>query len=181
MEVTRQEPSRAELARLMTSLLQEANDDEADQICRELVEYWVRHSFFEKKDGAASQSQYASSGLILSPELAATCAFGWLRTRRYLLALNQVVSDLLKDRTIGMPLRVLYPGCGPYGILALPLLAIFSSKQLQVHVIDYLTADTLTDEILGEKLNVPQDIDNAYQSFLFTEIILCKGLTSSPR
>ncbi|WP_067209195.1 class I SAM-dependent methyltransferase [Marinomonas aquimarina] len=290
MEVTRKKASQAELASLMTSLLQVANDGEADQICRGLVEYWVMHSLFEKKDGVANQSQYASSGLILSPELAATCAFGWLRTRRYLLALNQVVSELLKDRTNGMPIRVLYPGCGPYGILALPLLTLFSPEQLQVHVIDYhetsidsvkqlanvfgfsnriqctvgdaldyrvqedtkpdvivselllaglekeghvainehllrqapnailipeqinlslyfadpqiefakktarehrcyvgrafsmnreslLAADTLTDEISGETLNVPQGLDNAYQSFLFTKIILCQGIT----
>lgn len=97
MEVTRKKASQAELASLMTSLLQEeTNDDEADQICRELVEYWVRH---------------------------------------YLKRVSSMNRESL------------------------------------------LAADTLTDEMPGEKLNVPQDIDNSYQSFLFTEIILCKGIT----
>lgn len=124
-----------QLAKLVLSLLSEGESKEADQVCYELVTYWSRYACltFDVKEDI----HFARSGLIISPQSAANCALGLVRTRRYLAAMYRVVADLLEQKVDQQPVRVLYPGCGPYGILALPLLALFSSDQLRIDVVDF--------------------------------------------
>lgn len=127
-------PNKRVFVDLFHLMLAEKDDERADQICLELVQYWRDLAGFETSHEAF---QYAKSGLILSPNMAGNCAFGLTRTRRYLTAVYQRVSALLRGQPDNLPVRVLYPGCGPYGILVLPLLVLFSAKQLIVDVIDF--------------------------------------------
>lgn len=130
-------PNKRVLVDLIHLMLEEKNDERADQICLELVQYWIGLAGLEENHEVP---RYSQSGLVLSPDMAGNCAFGLTRTRRYLTAVYQSVSTLLRDQSDNLPVRVLYPGCGPYGILVLPLLVLFSAKQLIVDVIDYHAA-----------------------------------------
>lgn len=124
-----------QLAKLVSSLLAAGEGTEADRVCSDLVSYWSSYSSVEL--GLQDGDLFDKSGLIISPQSAANCALGSLRTRRYLTAVHRVVMDLLEQKVAKQPVRVLYPGCGPYGILALPLLALFSSDQLRIDVVDF--------------------------------------------
>ncbi|MFZ4875352.1 hypothetical protein ACL9RI_09720 [Janthinobacterium sp. Mn2066] len=73
------------------------------------------------------------SGSAISPVQAALCAREPLRSAAFIQGLAQAVTQRLRD---DRPVRVLYAGCGPYALLALPLMALFSPRQLQFSIIE---------------------------------------------
>lgn len=104
---------------------------EAQQL-RRLVE---RHSSL-LIDGTQHMTEGESilpSGSAISPVQAALCAREPLRSAAFIQGLAQAVSERLHDER---PVRVLYAGCGPYALLALPLMALFSPRQLQFSMIE---------------------------------------------
>jgi hypothetical protein len=62
-------------------------------------------------------------GLAVSPTHAALCLREWRRTSAFLRGLAQAIEEA---RQPARPVRVLYAGCGPYALLALPLMTVFS-------------------------------------------------------
>lgn len=73
------------------------------------------------------------SGLAISPTTAAMCARELLRTSTFIRGLGAAIQDSLgADR----PVRVLYAGCGPYALLALPLMTLFSREQAVFTLLD---------------------------------------------
>jgi hypothetical protein len=81
-------------------------------------------------DDAFSLTPY---GKALSPVSAAQCAEDIERSRVFMLAVHQAITDRLNK---GQPVRVLYAGTGPLGWLILPTLQSFNSEQLQVTALD---------------------------------------------
>ncbi|MBS1188767.1 MAG: hypothetical protein H6R10_559 [Rhodocyclaceae bacterium] len=73
------------------------------------------------------------SGLAISPTLAAMCLRELFRTPAFIRGLHEAVSDALRP---GRPVRVLYAGCGPYALLALPLMTAFSREQVTFTLLD---------------------------------------------
>lgn len=72
-------------------------------------------------------------GLAISPVAAAMCARELFRTTAFIRGLGQAVDESLRpDR----PVRVLYAGCGPYALLALPLMAAFPAGQVVFTLLD---------------------------------------------
>ena len=57
------------------------------------------------------------SGMAVSPLTAAFCAREVFRTAAFIKGLGEAVQDAARD---DRPVRVLYAGCGPYALLALP-------------------------------------------------------------
>ena len=73
------------------------------------------------------------NGSAISPVQAALCAREPLRSAAFIQGLALAVTQRLhEDR----PVRVLYAGCGPYALLALPLMALFSPHQLHFSIIE---------------------------------------------
>lgn len=72
-------------------------------------------------------------GKALSPVSAAQCAEDIERSRVFMLAVHQAITDRLGK---AQPVRVLYAGTGPLGWLILPTLQAFSSEQVQVTALD---------------------------------------------
>ena len=73
------------------------------------------------------------SGLAISPIKAAMCARECFRTIVFIKGLGAAIEAA---RQTGRPTRVLYAGCGPFASLALPLMSVFSSKQVMFTLID---------------------------------------------
>ena len=74
-------------------------------------------------------------GLAISPTLAGRCADDLARTAVFLRGLHRAIDDarsLRPDR----PVRVLYAGCGPYALLAVPLMALAEPTALRVTLLD---------------------------------------------
>ncbi len=93
-----------------------------------LSDFRVDHS----RDIATGESRL-ESGLAISPFLAAMCIRELFRTLAFIRGLAEAISDAMCP---GRPVRVLYAGCGPYALLAVPLMTVFSHKQAAFTLLD---------------------------------------------
>lgn len=73
------------------------------------------------------------SGMAVSPLMAAFCAREVLRSAAFIKGAGAAVQDAAHE---DCPVRVLYAGCGPFALLALPLMAAFSAQQVVFTLID---------------------------------------------
>lgn len=74
-----------------------------------------------------------ASGLAISPTLAAMCIRELFRTAAFIRGLGNAIRDA---RHPHRPVRVLYAGCGPYALLALPLMTVFRKEQALFTLLD---------------------------------------------
>lgn len=82
---------------------------------------------------------FLPSGWAISPVQAALCAREPYRTAAFIQGLALAVQERLQaDR----PVRVLYAGCGPFALLAMPLMALFTPSQVQFCILE-VHAETL--------------------------------------
>lgn len=102
------------------------------QALRDLFERQTHFRIDQDRDIATGQTRLAS-GLAISPTLAAMCARELFRTLAFIRGLAEAINDASPpDR----PVRVLYAGCGPYALLALPLMTVFSKEQVTFTLMD---------------------------------------------
>lgn len=73
------------------------------------------------------------SGMAVSPLMAAFCAREVLRSAAFIKGAGAAVQDAARE---DRPVRVLYAGCGPFALLALPLMAVFSERQALFTLLD---------------------------------------------
>lgn len=76
-----------------------------------------------------------NQGLAVSPTMAAMCVEDYARTVVFLRGVYQAIK-VAEAKTPSLPVRVLYVGCGPYGTLAVPLMALLSSQCCQFVFLD---------------------------------------------
>lgn len=102
------------------------------QALRELLEQQTNFHIDASRDIGDGETRLAS-GLAISPTLAAMCLREQFRTTAFIRGLHAAITDALRrDR----PVRVLYAGCGPYALLALPLMTVFSPAQVRFTLLD---------------------------------------------
>jgi len=76
-----------------------------------------------------------ASGVALSPEAAAACTRDGLRTAILLRGLRDAIGEA-GLRFPGETIEVIYAGTGPFAVLALPLMTIFSPSDIRFTLID---------------------------------------------
>jgi hypothetical protein len=76
-----------------------------------------------------------SSGLAISPVKAALCSREISRTAAFIKGLATAIRDLATSHR-PVPLRILYAGCGPYALLVLPVMSLFSSDTFRCTLMD---------------------------------------------
>jgi len=86
------------------------------------------------EDIARGETQ-TSHGLALSPTMAAMCMDDYVRTIEFVRGAHAAIIDLRKQFP-ARSLRFLYAGCGPNAILALPLMAMFPSDEVNFTLLD---------------------------------------------
>ena len=104
-------------------------------VAEALRDMFERRAHFRADDGrdlGAGQTRL-DSGLAISPSLAAMCLRELARTLAFIRGLHGAIEDALIP---GRPVRVLYAGCGPYALLAVPLMTIFPSGQVKFALLD---------------------------------------------
>ena len=81
------------------------------------------------------QNTDLSSGVAISPGMAAFCSIDIKRTQVFL---RGVLAGLKHQLSVveERPLQVVYAGTGPYALLVLPLLSFFESHQLKITFLD---------------------------------------------
>lgn len=99
-----------------------------------------------------------NAGLAVSPTMAAMCADDYMRTIMFIKGLHSAVSQKLTE-TSERPVKVLYVGCGPYALLAIPLMTLFSAEEVKFTLLDIHQHST--DSVLNAvtKLNLQGHID----------------------
>ncbi|PLY41488.1 hypothetical protein CSZ94_15800 [Janthinobacterium sp. ROICE36] len=105
---------------------------------RQLVERHSRLSM-DRQDGLRDGESFLPSGWAISPVQAGLCAREPYRSAAFIQGLALAVREQLGA---GRPVRVLYAGCGPFALLALPVMAVLSATQVQFAILD-VHAETL--------------------------------------
>jgi hypothetical protein len=90
---------------------------------------------FTQDEEISSGETRTSSGLALSPTMAAMCAVDYVRTIIFIRGIRDAIEDVRKKRP-DRPVRILYAGCGPFGTLAVPLMAVFDSSEAVFTLLD---------------------------------------------
>lgn len=93
-----------------------------------------RSEWDRKEDLAAGESR-TGEGLAVSPSMAAMCVEDYARTVVFLRGVHQAVLEAAKGCE-ARPVRVLYAGCGPFGTLAVPLMALFAPERCEFVLLD---------------------------------------------
>ncbi len=133
MEVTAAQVVLADIARAIADPRRPLDSliGEAGQL-RSLVEQHTRLSMVAS-DHMADGESILQSGWAISPVQAGLCAREPLRSAAFIKGLAAAIDDaLLEHGTVS----VLYAGCGPFALLALPLMAIFTPQQVQFTILD---------------------------------------------
>lgn len=121
-------------------LLEESSsDDILEKKSKELASFFELLSCVKIPKEVNNEEHYEtvlSKGVAVSPKVAASCAVDFLRTSYFLRGIKKAIDDLL-SKNIDRPIEILYAGSGPYGTILIPLLPFFSSKEIQVSILDY--------------------------------------------
>ncbi len=99
------------------------------------------------------------NGLALSPTMAAMCAAEYRRTVEFIRGLNAAIRDAgqeISDR----PVRVLYAGCGPYAILAVPLMSLYVATTVEFVLLDIHQASIQCAKSIIDKFGLSASVRN---------------------
>ncbi len=134
--VTSKPDDLGELKRIATEILdpdKELKDLIPQAIAlRDLFERRTNFRIDHQQSIGAGETRLAS-GLAISPTLAAMCIRELFRTLAFVRGLHEAVSDAANSH---LPVRVLYAGCGPYALLALPLMAVLPRERVVFTLLD---------------------------------------------
>ncbi len=99
---------------------------------KKFFERITRFGFDPNKSLATGETRL-DNGLAISPIAAAMCVRQQFRTLAFIRGLAEAISDVSQpDR----PVRILYAGCGPYALLAVPLMTFFSHEHAMFTLLD---------------------------------------------
>jgi hypothetical protein len=116
-------PARNALAALSAPLLAPSATAGAIAACIAALEAFLeRHAPFRRAEAIAEGESPLPAGWAVSPTQAVMCARDYLRTHAFARGLALAVADI-RARHPHRRARVLYAGCGPWALLALPVLA----------------------------------------------------------
>jgi hypothetical protein len=93
----------------------------------------------------------SGSGLAISPTQAAMCAMEVARTAAFIRGLEQAIRDV-RTAAGDRPVRILYAGCGPYALLAIPQMSLFPPDQVQFVLLD------IHETSLGSARNIVESL-----------------------
>ncbi|MDN2715496.1 hypothetical protein [Janthinobacterium sp. SUN120] len=135
---------------------------------RQLVE---RHSrlAMDRQDGLRDGESFLPSGWAISPVQAGLCAREPYRSAAFIQGLAQAVRERL-DVSGGQPVRVLYAGCGPFALLALPVMAVLDAQLVQFSILD-VHAETLA---YARDLIAVLGLDSHVAEYLCADAAVCR-------
>lgn len=127
---------RDTLAALTAPLRDEASSigDLAACIAR-LERFLDEHTPFRRASSIADGESHRPDGWAVSPTQAAMCARDYRRTHAFARGLHLAIEDA-RTRIADRPIRVLYAGCGPWALIALPVMAAAPPGSVRFTLVD---------------------------------------------
>ncbi|MDX2320452.1 MAG: hypothetical protein QNK26_07620 [Moritella sp.] len=131
--------------------------------------YFLQKHCYENAeiDSSLRKRQFiCQSGLIMSPDHCITTQLDDLRVRAYIRGIDKALRA--SKSTASAPLRIMYPACGPFAPLLMPLLAYYqanqqySAEQLQITLVDIQKGAVLSLKALVEEMGIADYIEAIY-------------------
>ena len=120
----------------------------------QLGEIIERHTSFRIEDQNIGKGETRlSSGLAISPTQAAMCLREISRTAMFIKGLGIAIREKISETAIS-PLKVLYAGCGPYALLAFPLMSIFTPEQVKFTLVEIHDEALSSAKMLTESIGL---------------------------
>ncbi|OZG70834.1 hypothetical protein BTA51_23635 [Hahella sp. CCB-MM4] len=131
---TKSESALPDLLQAAVLVVQEImeNDIDRQQLDERLADLFERQASLYYKLPISNEhrkKQYISRhGLVMSPDQCITTQLDSLRVRAYIRGIHAALTNLA-SRVTG-PIHIVYPACGPFAPLLLPLLAYYHNEHL---------------------------------------------------
>ncbi len=156
--------SRAELARLTAPLLDPASTvGDAFQAVSALEPFLAGHTPFRQAESIGEGESFTPGGWAISPTEAALCAREFRRTHLFALGVYRAIQEAERRRD-SAPIRVLYAGCGPWALLALPSLAALLPERVRFTLLDLHEPSIASVRALVASLGAEPWIDDIVQA-----------------
>lgn len=104
------------------------------------------------EDIAAGET-HTPDGIAISPAMAAMCAEDYVRTIKFIRGLRAAIAGV-RAREPGRPVRVLYAGCGPLAVLAVPVMAVVPGAEAVFTLLDIHPASIASATAIVEALGL---------------------------
>lgn len=122
---------------------------------------------FEVENQSNRTDIWLSSGRAIGPSWAAMCLQDFMRTRKFLLGLQDGISAC-RNRFPGQTIHVLYAGTGPFATLMLPLTTVFRPDDVQFTLLEINPSSTSFLQNALKALRIEQFV---------RDIIVCDATT----
>jgi len=153
-----------------------SNNEHLSVLLEQLFELQQEVYLSANIDKKLRKRQYINaSGLVISPDHCITTIKDTLRVRAFLRGIDSALEEL--HPTISGPIHIVYPACGPFAPLLLPLLSYYKEKQLyspqdiRVTLIDIQKGAVLALEAIIKAQEIGDYID---------DIICCDAMDFQP-
>lgn len=103
--------------------------------CLALQDFFCELTGFDPDDQHNQVHCSTASGLAVSPYAAMSCITDMMRTRNFMLGVQEAIYSRLKQFP-EHPVLVFYAGTGPFASLLIPLTTVFTPAQLQMVLVD---------------------------------------------
>lgn len=126
------------ISTIIESLLETNDHDKKVSLLEQLSGLLSEMTGENEQEG---MQEFGLSGLLLPPREAADCLVGTERTLAYWAGVLEAIKALKAIKS--EPIKIIYPGCGPFASLILPLLFGFEDSELDITLIE-INAESAT-------------------------------------
>ncbi|MGE0358829.1 MAG: hypothetical protein AB7P08_18140 [Burkholderiales bacterium] len=106
-----------------------------------------------RAEDIAAGETLTPDGIAISPTMAAMCAEDFVRTIKFIRGLRAAIAGF-HAREPGRPARVLYAGCGPLALLAVPVMAVVPVEEAIFTLLDIHPASIASAAAIMESLGL---------------------------
>lgn len=153
-----------ELASLISQVLHSScSEDKGREILNTIANKLMSCSDPQRFVG---EDEFCDFGLKISAQSAAGCMPQYFRTTKYWRALLNAIAD----QSAGQTLRILYPGCGPFATLVLPILTMPLKSRVELVLLD-ANAQSLEN---ARKLWQSVDHEQLFVTFVQSDVLKFK-------
>lgn len=105
------------------------------EVCNGLQDFFHTLTGYQFPEFSRQEHISTREGQAVDTRTASLCINDFLRTQRFIAALNEAIADC-RRKNPGSPVTVLYAGTGPFATLATPLITRWRPEELQLIAVE---------------------------------------------